>query len=1016
MGPLVRVRLLGPVDVVADDGPCEPRTVSGLRRTAVLAALALRGGEIIGTDQLTDIVWGEAAPPTAVNTLQKHVSYLRNVLGSKAAIRARPPGYVLDLGGDGTDVRLAERLLRQGTQAADPGDGARQLRSALVLWRGRPLGDVTGLAWLDDQARRLELLNLQVRRALVEAMLAAGDHVQAVPDLEQLVADHPLDEQIHAQLMLALYRSGRQADALAAFHRLRHTLGEELGIVPSPALRELETAILLQDAALAAPTPAIALAARQALPPVTQEAPVPAQLPSAIPGFAGRGAELAGLDAILAGTAGAAGAGPGGRAAVAISVVSGSAGVGKTALAIHWAHRVRAQFPDGQLHVNLRGFDPGGQPLNPAEAVRGFLDAFGVPVARIPEGLPAQAALYRSLLDGKRVLVVLDNARDAGQVRPLLPGSPGCLVIVTSRDHLTGLVATEGAVPLGLDLLTAAEARDLLTLRLGQGRVAAEPGAVSDIIAGCARLPLALTIAAARAAASPAFPLAVLAAELREAGRTLDHFDGGEPATDVRAVFSWSYRALSSDAARLFRLLGLSPGPDIAVAAAVSLAAIAPARARALLRELTRAHLLAEHVPGRYAFHDLLRAYAAEQARLRDSQAVRDAALHRLLGHYLHTAYAAARILKPERDPIDLAELPAGTAAEGLSTFDSAWEWLTAEHQVLLACARESAAAGLDRHAWQLAWAMKTYLYRRGHWQELVTTESTAADAARRGGDLPGLGTALFSLAEACVRLNRLDEAESCYRQALEVHAATGDLSGEADLYLGLSELAAERHRLADALGFARQALDKSRRAGDLTGQALALNSIGCSHAQLGEYHQALAPCREALVLLQDLGFRESEAGVWNSLGQAHHGLADHRQAAICFQRAIDLYSGLGDRYWEADTLALLGDVRHSAGDIIAARRSWAQALRIFDEIDHPDGDRVRAKLQLPAGAEYDSPYFGLPVEAQSAQKAEQAPGDRCLPGMRQPDPCYPANAGISTSTARYVTLCRQASDIRHHA
>ena len=531
----MQVRLLGPVDVMAPGGP---RQVRGQRRKTVLATLALHGGEIVSTGQLVEVVWGDTVSSAAVNTLQSHMSHLRTVLGSKNAILARPPGYLLDLGGEGTDVQLAQRLLREGTQSADPADGTRHLQSALALWRGRPLADVPGLAWLEDQAERLDLLWLQVKRALAKARLAAGEHAHLVPDLEQLVADHPLDEQIHAQLMLALYRNGRQADALGVYRRLRRTLNEELGIDPSQMLRDLETGILQQDPALEAPAPAVPVPLALPAP------PVPAQLPPAVPSFTGRSAELASLDALLHPVART---GPPGPAQVIISAVSGTAGVGKTALALHWAHRAAAQFPDGQLYVNLGGFDPGpgrrsGPALDPQDAVRGFLDAFGIPAAGIPAGLPAQAALYRSLLAGKRVLVVLDNARDVEQVRPLLPGSSGCMAIVTSRNHLTGLVATEGAYPLTLDLLTAADAGDLLARRLGASRVGREPDAVEDIIAACARLPLALTVVAARAASRPGFPLAAFARELREATGTLDPLSGGDLAGDVRAVFSCSYR------------------------------------------------------------------------------------------------------------------------------------------------------------------------------------------------------------------------------------------------------------------------------------------------------------------------------------------------------------------------------------------------------------------------------------------------------------------------------------------
>src|SRR6185437_14903204 len=458
--------------------------------------------------------------------------------------------------------------------------------------------------------------------------------------------------------------------------QLRDTLGQELGIGPSRMISDLQTAILRQDPELDLAAPGVTLPATR---PGT---PVPAQLPSAVPAFAGRLAELARLDALLPPAGAAASSAP---PAAVITAVSGTAGVGKTALAVHWAHRVAARFPDGQLYVNLRGFDPAGQALEPGAAMQGFLAALGVPADGIPAGLPAQAGLYRSLLAGRRVLVVLDNARDVEQVRPLLPGSPGCMALVTSRDRLTGLVATDGAFPLTLDLLPAADARDLLAQRLGPGRVASEPAAVADIVAGCARLPLALTIAAARAATHPTFPLAVLATELREATHALDPFQGGDLATDVRAVFSWSYRALSPGAARLFRLLGLHPGPDIGLAAAASLAAAGPDRVRVPLAELTRAHLLAEHAPGRYAFHDLLRSYAAEQALAHDGQEARDAAVHRVLDHYLHTAGRAAMLLEPHSPPLTLIPAQPGVTLGEPATAEDALAWFTAEHAALLA-------------------------------------------------------------------------------------------------------------------------------------------------------------------------------------------------------------------------------------------------------------------------------------------------------------------------------------------
>jgi tetratricopeptide (TPR) repeat protein len=863
------------------------------------------------------------------------VSHLRHVLGSKAAIRARAPGYVLDLGGDDTDVARAERLFRLGTQSADPAEGTQQLSAAVALWRGPALADVTGLAWLEEQAERLDLLGAQIRRALVEARLAAGEHAQLIPELEQLTAEHPLDEQAHAQLMLALYRCGRQADALAAYHGLRQTLDDELGIDPSQQLRDLEMAILRQDQALAVPARAVAVA------PAT---PVPAQLPPAVPGLAGRTAELASLDAILPGRAQSAGSG----GAVVIAALSGTAGVGKTALAVSWAHRVSEQFPDGQLYVNLRGFDPGGAAVEPGEAMRGFLDALGVPVARIPAGLPEQAGLYRSLLAGKRMLVLLDNARDVEQVRPLLPGSPGCLALVTSRNNLTGLVA-DGAHALSLDLVTVTGARDLLARRLGARRVADEPEAVSDIIAGCARLPLALTIAAARAAASPLFPLAVFAAELSEAtraARALDPFHGGDLATDVRAVFSWSYRALTDDAARLFRLLGVHRGPDIAVPAAASLAGIPVSRARALLGELARAHLIAEHRPGRYACHDLLRAYAAEQARALDSADARALAARRVLDHYLHTAHQAATLMEPFLRTFSLAPAAPCVVVSLPARAHEALDWFTAEHAVLLAAVSLAAETGLEAHAWQLAWTLNPFLLRRDLWHDQALAQQAGLDAARQAGDRQGEAHAMHGLALGYARSGRFEQAQPVFEQALAQFAQIDDDASQASIHNSLTWLSERQQRPADALRHALRAFDLYGAAARWSEQVMALNDIGYCHALLGNYKHAIDYCERALAGARDLGERNWEAATLHSLGYIHHQLGSYRQAIRCYERSVDLCRELADRYNEAGTLDSLGDVHHSAGDTAAARAAWSGALRVLDEIDHPDGDQIRVKLR----------------------------------------------------------------------
>jgi tetratricopeptide (TPR) repeat protein/DNA-binding XRE family transcriptional regulator len=665
--------------------------------------------------------------------------------------------------------------------------------------------------------------------------------------------------------------------------------------------------------------------------------PVPRQLPSAVAGFTGRASELAALTGMLEKTGASA---PG---TVVISAIGGTAGVGKTALALHWAHQVAHRFLGGQLHVNLRGFDPTGAPVAPAQAVRGFLDALGVPPERIPAQPDAQAGLYRSLVADRSMLIVLDNARDEQQVRPLLPASPASLVLVTSRNQLAGL-ATDGARLLSLDILSHHEAVQLLTARLGAARAAAEPAAVTEIADLCAGLPLALAVAAARAAARPAFPLAALAADLRDTAGRLDALDAGDPAASVRAVFSWSYHELTAEAARMFRLLGLHPGPDISAPAAASLAAVSEPEARRLLGELTRAHLTGEHAPGRYTFHDLLRAYAAAQARDRDSEPERHAAVGRVLDHYLHTAGHGSTVLNPSHEPITLAPPRPGTTPGMSADYQQALVWFEAEHHVLLAAVTLAARCGFDVHAWQLPWAMAPFLQMRGHYQEAVAIQRTAL-AATRLGDTAGQALSSRLLAVACTAVGDHEEARTHLARSLDLYRSLGYRLGEAKVHGDLGVLADQQGRYADALGHNEQALRLYQAAGHKAGEAQMLNNAGWCHALLGDYQQARAFCRQALALNAEVGYRRLEGAAWNSLGYAEHHLGNLFEAAACHQRALRIARELGDRSLEADTLAHHGDTRHATGELPQAREAWQQALAIFEEIQHPHAERVRAKL-----------------------------------------------------------------------
>jgi DNA-binding SARP family transcriptional activator len=934
--------LLGPLTV--SDG-ARPVAVSAPRQRVLLATLLLSAGRVVSVDTLAEVLWDGEPPAGARGAMHSAIQRLRSALGPAGAglIGTRPPGYVLQLGDSGFDVREFEVLAARGRAAAQAGAWAQAaglLRGALGLWRGEALADVPSQLLRQREAPPLEDLRLQVLGARIDADLALGRHGEVVAELRQLVAAHPLWEHFHAQLMLGLYRSGRQGDALAAYQDARRVLASELGVDPGPELRLLQQQIL---AAGSADGPGPAGPGAQPGPDgaTAMRAPVPRQLPVAARHFAGR----AGALAALAGVAAEAGGADGASRAMVISVIEGTAGIGKTALAVHFAHQVAGDFPDGQLYVNLRGFDPAGPPMTPGEAIRIFLDALGVRAAQLPASLEAQSGLYRSLLAGRRMLVLLDNARDAGQVRPLLPASPGCLVLVTSRSQLTGLAAAEGAMPLALDLLTGDEAHELLAARLGGDRLAAEPVAAQELIGLCARLPLALAIAAARAAAQPALPLGGLAGELRDAGGRLDALDAGDAAASVRAVFSWSYQQLDAAAARMFRLLGLHPGPGIGAPAAASLAGLPPRQARAVLAELTRAHLLAEQAPGRFAFHDLLRAYAAERAQADEDDADRHAAIHRMLDHYLHTAHPAALLIHPTSRKITPPPLQPGVEPQCLADIGQAQAWFEAERQALMGAATQALEAAFYTHAWQIAWALGRFLDLLGHWDDWIAAEQIALAATERLGDRAAQAFAHWQFGYARARLGDHGDAHAHLEQALSIYTELGDRAGAADAHTALGVTLEEQGRDADALGHTRQALELFAAAGDRAGQALALNGIGWLHIKLGDYRQALTSCGQALELFQELGYPRLEADIWDSLGYAHHHLGDHAESAACYQRALALYREIGDRYARAVTLDHFGDTCHAAGRPDEARAAWEEALAILDDLRHPDAGQVRAKL-----------------------------------------------------------------------
>jgi tetratricopeptide (TPR) repeat protein len=670
----------------------------------------------------------------------------------------------------------------------------------------------------------------------------------------------------------------------------------------------------------------------------------PAQLPPAPAGFVGRAEHVRRLRALLAGAGDDARPDAAeGASRSSVVVIVGAAGVGKSTLAMHWGHQVRGRFPDGQLYVDLRGFDPSGSMVSSAQALRGLLDALGVPEQQVPADLAQQTGLYRSLLSDKRMLILLDNAYDAEQVRPLLPA--GGLTLITSRNQLSGLVARDGATPIALDVLTPEEARQMLAARLGAGRVRREPEAVDTIVEVCGRLPLALAVVAARAAGRSHHSLASVAGQLTETRGRLDAFSGEDAATDVRGVFSWSYRALAPPAARLFRLLSLHPTGEIALTAAASLSGAPPSEVRGQLAELVRTHLLTEPSPGGYALHDLLRAYASERALVDDGQAERRTAARRLLDHYVHTAYRAAVRLGARPEPAAPERAAPGVSPEPLDHDVLARRWLAAHWPVLLGAVHQAAEGGLDRHTVALAGAVSDVLVRRGAWRECHEMDRVALEAAHRLGDPAGEAEVHRRLAMAASALRDDNEAISHAETALKLFGDYGDQAGLARVHHSYSWVFYRQDRVDKAIGHAREAERLCRISGDRLGQAIALNNIGWDHIVVGDFVAALAACRRAIAIQVELDDRTRQADTLDSLGYAHHHLGQAGQALDCYRRAIVLYRETDDRLREATSLSRLADVYETAGDIGASYAARRRAVSIMAELGHPDADDLRRRL-----------------------------------------------------------------------
>lgn len=843
-----------------------------------LAVLLLADGRVVPVADMITAMWGDNAPPAARGTVRTYVHRLRGVLGAgtsgEPVLRSAGGGYRLAL----TDEQVDLGRLRSALRAADTVDDVERrvelLRAALDEWSAEPLAGFEG-AWAEGERRRAVRLGVQAVERLAELELGRDDHAAALERLRLVVELEPLHERAHELLMRALHRSGRSADALAVHERLRRTLREELGVEPGPGLQALYRRMLRSD-----PT----LLSSGASGPATAPRPVlPAQLPLPLGVFTGREPESHELSTRL-------GEDPPPLAVV----VHGTAGVGKTTLAAQWANQIAPRFPDGQLYVNLRGFEADGSAREPAEVLRELLDGLGLPKPGRPDGPDALAALYRGALAGRRVLVVLDNARDSGQVLPLLPGSPGCLAVVTSRSELTGLVASTGAHTMKLRLLDTAESVALMTRRLGERRVAADPAAVRSIAKACAHLPLALAVASARIATNPALSLSEISRELiAHAEPGLDFLAADDPRSDVRSVLSWSYRALSGEAAKLFRLLSVVPMSQVNSAAAASVIGLSLPRAQALLRELVAVGLAVEDRPGRFSRHDLLREYGTELLHDVEGTDEQRAARRRLLDHYLVLTHSATVRLSSVQDLPDLPEPAPGVSPKPVADHRSALEMFEAEHDTLTALVDLAEQSGFEEHGWRIAWHLRFYLDWNGLWASMLRINEIALRGAERTGDDLGIGHARRCLARVASRTGRTELALHHLGVAVNALSSSQNRRAQAYAHLQLSGDLVSTDQVGLGLTHVAQARALFQEAGPRAAECTVLMIIAFAKMTSGAY-------REVIELVGKIADYEDGTTsvvqlslVMDLLADAHACLGEYEKAADATERGIELLSGM---------------------------------------------------------------------------------------------------------------------------
>jgi DNA-binding SARP family transcriptional activator len=874
------------------------------KQRALLALLLLQPGHPLSPDEIVAVLWGDDPPDSALNQVHRNVGVLRRLLetdlkarGASRFLVRGSGGYRLDVAPEAVDLGRFRALRQKATAEA--------LLEALDLWHGPTAAGIPDEIRAHPAFVAVDGEYLSAVKSAADLALEAGPEAadRVLHIVRDAAARHPLDEVLQARLMLILATTGKQAEAIEVYQATRQVLADDLGLDPGADLQAAHQRVLK---------------AGSERPQVTLQ--YPAQLPADLAVFAGRRQELDQFPRIS-----------GARKAATVVTIGGMAGVGKTTLAIHWAHRIAEHFPDGQLYLDLHGFHPGRAVTSPADALRSLLEALGVPGAGIPASLEAQTALFRSLLAKRRMLVVLDNARDTAQIRPLLPGAPGCLTVVTSRHQLYDLVVEHGATAVTLERLPYADATELLALRLGADRVALELSASAEIVELAGRLPLTLAMVSARAAMNPRFSLTAIAGELERSHGSLDAFVGESSHSDIRSVFDWSYQVLTPAAARLFRLLAIHPGPDFSLAAAASVAGKPVAEVRQSFGELQRANLVAETEPDRFALHDLLRAYARELVRSDDVEPAK----RRLRDYFLHSAAVANRLLFPGREETPIDPPAAGVVPAVIRSSADAATWFATERPALVAAAPAS---------WQLATLLEGYLDRIGSW--LVQREVQAA--AREAADSKlGIACTERALGFAEGRLDHWEAADRHLGRALELFAELGDGNGEARTRRLTAFLLNRRERYDEALAHYRAAVDRYHETGFEAGLAYVHNEIGWTHILVGDYAKALAECRLAIEGHRALGNRYGEGGAWDSMGYAQHHLGTYEEALESFGHALRFYRASSDRYLEAETLIHIGDTEQVAGRPGEAILVWRQALEILEEIGHPDAGQVLDRMRL---------------------------------------------------------------------